>query len=159
MLILNLLQADSGIFKTLAYLGTHIQAYSQSYILGYIYRRILSHIPVYFSRFRHIQDPCITDHNNINQHLLFNPGSSFKSLFKLWNIFSFFFSRVDIQHFALQDSISIIAITIIETCHPRYYATHPPTVACHPHKHTTNPTHATHTPHVTHANHASTLLA
>ena len=93
MLILNFIQADSGIFRTLAYLGTHIQAYSQSYILGYIYRGILSHIRVYFSRFRHIQDPCITDPNSVNQHLLFKSGSSFKSLFKSWNIFSFLFQK------------------------------------------------------------------
>ena len=41
MQILNLIQADSGIFRTLAYLGTqcftHIQAYSRSYILDYSY--------------------------------------------------------------------------------------------------------------------------
>ena len=54
MFILNVIWADSGIFRTLAYLGTHIQVYSQSYVLRYNHRGILSHIRVYLSRFRHI---------------------------------------------------------------------------------------------------------
>ena len=41
MQILNLIQTDSSIFRTLAYLGTqyftHIQAYSRSYIIHYTY--------------------------------------------------------------------------------------------------------------------------
>ena len=98
MHILNLTWEDSGIFTTLAYLGTqcftHIQVYSQSYILGYTYRGIFAHIRVYFSRFRHIQNPSITGPNSVVQHLLFKSGSSFKSLFKsIWNIFSFLFQK------------------------------------------------------------------
>ena len=98
MLVLNLIQADSGIFKTLAYLATscftHFQAYSQSYILGYIYRGILANIRGYFSRFRHIQNPCIAGPNSVNQHLLLKSGSSFKSIFKsIWNIFSICFKN------------------------------------------------------------------
>ena len=103
MLILNFVQANSGIFRTLAYLGTPIQVYSQSYILGYIYRGIISHIREYFSRFRHIQDPCVTASNSANQHLLFKSGSSFKSL-QIMEHFFIFVSKVDIQHLALQDN-------------------------------------------------------
>ena len=87
-------KADSGIFRTLAYWGTnyftHIQACSQSYTC----RSILAHIRAYFSKFRHIQDTCITDSNNENQHLLFKSDSSFKSLLKsIWNIFLLLFQK------------------------------------------------------------------
>ena len=92
--ILNLIQADSGIFRTLVYLGTqcftHIQAYSRSFILDYTYRGIFAYIRAYFSRFRHIKDPCTTGPSSVNQHLLFKSGSFFKSFSKsIWNIFSF----------------------------------------------------------------------
>ena len=75
---LNFFEADSGIFRTFACLGRHIQAPSQSYILGYIFRGILSHIREYFSRFKQIQDPWINGPNSVKQYLLFKSGSSFK---------------------------------------------------------------------------------
>ena len=113
------------------YILKHIQAYSQSYI----YHRTVIHIQAYFSRFRHIQDLCITGPNSVNQHLLFKSGSSLKSLFiSIWNIFFHFY---DIQHFLLQDSILEITITTML-----------PTLATHPHKYVT---------HLIHATHASTL--
>ena len=129
--------ADSSIFRILTkldmfvYILKHIQAYSQSYI----YHRTVIHIQAYFSRFRHIQDLCITGPNSVNQHLLVKSGSSFKSLFiSIWNIFFHFY---DIQHFLLQDSILEITITTML-----------PTLASHLHKCVT---------HLTHATHASTL--
>ena len=61
----------------------------------YTYRGIFAHIWVCFSRFRHIQDPCITGPNSVNQHLLLKSGSFFKSLFRsIWNIFSFLFQKL-----------------------------------------------------------------
>ena len=107
-----------------------IQARNVSRIFQHIhkvtYRGIFAHIRAYFSRFRHIQDPGISGRNSVNQHLLFKPGSSFKSLFKsIWDIFFIFVSKKNIQHFSLQDSISIVTATIIITCHPRQRATHP----------------------------------
>ena len=96
-----------------------------SYILDYTYRGIFAHIQAYFSRFRHIQDSCITGPNNVKQHLLFKPDCSFKSLpTSTQNIFFIFVSKVDIQHFAFQDSISVIAITIIIICHPHQHSNH-----------------------------------
>ena len=50
--------------------------------ISYTYRGIFAHIRVYFNRFMHIQDPCLTGANSVNQHLLLRSGSSFKSLFK-----------------------------------------------------------------------------
>ena len=136
MLSLNFVQTDSGTFRTFACLGTHIQAYSQSYILGYIYQGILSYIPEYFSRFRHIQDLCITGPNSVNEHLLLESGSSFKSLLH----FFIFASKVDIQHFALQDSISIMTITSIDVTtpltHRRQYVIHTNTPLILPMLHT-----------------------
>ena len=121
MHILNLIQADLRRFITLAYLDTlcftHIQIYSHSYT----YRGIFAHIRAHFIRFRDIEDPGITGSNNV-----------FKSIRK---IFFIFVSKVNIQHFFLQDSISIITVTIIITFHPRYprqhatHATHLPQVA------------------------------
>ena len=84
-----------------------IQTYSRSYIFSCTYRGIFAHIRAYFSRFRHIQDPCITSPNSVNQYLLFKSSASFKSLFKaIWNIFFIFVSKVDIQNFVLQDNNS-----------------------------------------------------
>ena len=99
--------------------------------------------------------------SNVKQHLLFKSGSSFESLFRsIWNIFSFLNTKL----FFLQDSISILKITIIIACNPRYHTTHPthathastppipPTLARHPCKHATHvihnstpPTQARHT--------------
>ena len=77
--------------------------------------------------------------SNVKQHLLIKSGSSFESLFRsIWNIF-------------LQDSISILRITIIIACNPRYHTTHPthantpltpPTLTRHLRKHATHTTHA-----------------
>ena len=84
--ILNLVQADSGIVRTLAYLGTycfrHIQAYSRSYIPGYIYLGIFVHIHAYFSIFKCIQESS-TNTCSSSQVLLLNHSS---------NIFGIFFS-------------------------------------------------------------------
>ena len=80
---------------------------------------MLVHIGAYFSRLRHIQDPCITGSNKIKQHLLFKTDLEY---------FFIFASKVNIQNVFLQESISIITITIITACHPSYHATH----ATHP---------------------------
>ena len=66
-----------------------------------------------------------------------------------------FVSKVDIQHFALRVSISIIIMTIRITWHLCYYATYPPTLVCHQYKHTTHHTNDAYTLHVTHTIHAS----
>ena len=82
---------------------------------------VFTHIEVYLPtlRFRHIQDPGITDSSNVKQHLLFKSGSSFKSLFRsIWNNFFIFDSKVNIQKKFFQDSISAITVKIIIACHP-----------------------------------------
>ena len=69
----------------------------------------LAHTEAYLPTlgFRHIQDLGIAGSNNIKQHLLFKSGPSFKSLFRsISNIFFLFVSKVWIQYFFLQDSIS-----------------------------------------------------
>ena len=57
-------QAYSGIFTKLQYVGMR------------------AHIWSYLSRFKYIQNPCITGPNGVNQHLLFKSGSSFKGATK-----------------------------------------------------------------------------
>ena len=116
MHIMNLIWADSGIFSALACLGLSCFTHFQEYSLSYAYQGIFAHIRAYCSRFRHIQDCCITDPNSVKQHQLFKSGFSFKSLSRfIWNIFNFF-SKVNIQRFFLRDSISVITITIIIAC-------------------------------------------
>ena len=138
---MNLIWADSGIFSALACLGLSCFTHFQEYSLSYAYQGIFAHIRAYCSRFRHIQDSCITDPNSVKQHRLFKSGFSFKSLSRsIWNIFNFF-SKVNIQYFFLRDSISVITITIIIACQPCQYATetHYPPHPCHPRQ---SPTHA-----------------
>ena len=142
MHILNLILADSGIFRTLAYLCTYCFTHIQAYLQSYTCRGIFGHIWAYFSGFRYIQNHDITGSNNVNQHLLFKSGSSFKSLFK--SNFLIFVSKVNIQHFFLQDSITII-ITMIIACRSRQHVTHTsmlPKLVPHPHH---SRQHATHT--------------
>ena len=153
---MNLIWADSGIFSALACLGLSCFTHFQEYSLSYAYQGIFAHIRAYCSRFRHIQDSCITDPNSVKQHRLFKSGFSFKSLSRsIWNIFNFF-SKVNIQYFFLRDSISVITITIIIACQPCQYATHgnalptppmPPTLVPHPRKDTSHVAHTMpHTP-------------
>ena len=153
---MNLIWADSGIFSALACLGLSCFTHFQEYSLSYAYQGIFAHIRAYCSRFRHIQDSCITDPNSVKQHRLFKSGFSFKSLSRsIWNIFNFF-SKVNIQYFFLRDSISVITITIIIACQPCQYATHgnalptppmPPTLVPHLRKDTSHVAHTMpHTP-------------
>ena len=117
-----------------------IQAYSRSYILSYAYGRIFAHMQAYFSRFRHNQDHGITCSNIVNQHLLSKSGFSPNQVTVQIYLehFFIFVSKVEIQHFSLQDSISVLTITIITTCQPRYHATY----ACQPPYHATYASHA-----------------
>ena len=84
--ILNFVQVDSGLARNLADLGTycfrHIQAYSRSYIPGYIYLGIFVHIQAYFTIFKCIQESS-TNTCSSSQVLLLNHFS---------NIFGIFFS-------------------------------------------------------------------
>ena len=93
--ILNLVQADSGIVRTLAYLGTycfrHIQAYSRSYIPGYIYLGIFVHIQAYFSIFKCIQESC-TNTCSSSQVLLLITVQTYLEYFLI------FVSKVDIRY-------------------------------------------------------------
>ena len=107
--ILNLVQADSGIVITLAYLGTYcfryIQAYSRSYIPGYIYPGIFVHIHAYFSIFKCIQESS-TNTCSSSQVLLLNHSSNIFGIF-----FSFCFKSWHSIYFVLQNKISIITKT------------------------------------------------
>ena len=101
-----------------------VQACHVSGIFSHIYnvRHIEACLPTF--EFRHIQDPCITGSSNVKQHLLFKSGSSFKYCSYLFGTFFDFFSKVNIPHFPLQDSSSIMTRTIIIVCYPRQHATH-----------------------------------
>ena len=72
---------------------------------------MFAHIRAFFSRFRDIQDPYITGPNSVKEHLVLHLNHC--SI--LFGTFFYFVSKVDIQDFALQDSISVIKITIIIT--------------------------------------------
>ena len=107
--ILSLVQADSGIVRTLAYLGTncfrHIQAYSRSYIPGYIYLGIFVRILAYFSISKCIQQSC-TNTCCSSQVLLLNHCSNIFGI-----SFSFFFQSWHSIYFVLQNKISMITKT------------------------------------------------
>ena len=86
----------------------HIHACLRSYTLDEGYHGIFAHIWAYFSRFRDIQDPCITGPNSINQHLLLKSRSSIKSLSKsIWKNFSFLFQKQTFNIFLIRITIKI----------------------------------------------------
>ena len=100
-----------------AYSGTFAKLHSWLHL-----SRNICHIGTCFSRFRDIQDPCITGPNSVNKHLLFKSGFVLNHCSNLLEHFFIFVAKVDIQHFALRDSTSIITKAIIITCHPRQQA-------------------------------------
>ena len=87
-----------------------IQARNISRIFTHIHK--VTHIEACLPtlRLRHIKDPRITSSSNVKQCLLFKSGSSFKPLFLHFH-FLIFVSKVNVEHFFLQDSISVIKIT------------------------------------------------
>ena len=174
MHILNINQADSGIELWL------IQARNVSPIFRYIhkvtyikaYLLIFGHISADSSIFRMLALPA--------QIMLTNTCSSSQVLLLTVQIylkhFFIFVSKADVQHFFLQNSISIITIALIVTCHPCKHAIHlshathagaPHALARHsrqPRQQTTHESALTMPPtlarcthkHVTHATHAGT---
>ena len=83
---------------------------------------------------------------NVKQHLLSKSGFFFQITVQIYlEHFFIFVSKVNIQHFYLQDNILIITITIILAYHPRKHDIHastPSTQTCypyHPLKHATHP--------------------
>ena len=119
-----------------------VQACYVSGIFSHIYnvRHVEACLPTF--EFRHIEDPCVTGSGNVNQRLLFKSASSFKYCSNLFGTFFYFFSKVNIPHFPLQDSISIMTIAIIIVCYPRQHATHITLLACQSCNHATHATHA-----------------
>ena len=98
------------------------------------------------SKIRYILDPSITCSENVKQHLLSKSGFFFQITAQIClEYFFIFVSKVNIQHFYLQDNILIITITIIIAYHPHKHNTHASTPStqtcypCHPRKHATNP--------------------
>ena len=132
MHILNLVWADSDIFRTLACLGT---------LFSHIHK--VTDIEAYLP---HWDSGILSWHcrlSNVKQYLLFKSGYSFKS----FGTFFYFCFKINIQFFFFQDSISIIIIKIIIACHPRQHVTlastppMPPTLARHTRKQATHATH------------------
>ena len=83
---------------------------------------------------------------NVKQHLLSKSGFFFQITVQIYlEHFFIFVSKVNTQHFYLQDNILIITITIIIAYRPRKHDTHasmPSTqrcYPCHPRKHATHP--------------------
>ena len=85
-------------------------------------------------KFRYILDPGITCSENVKQHLLSKSGFFFQITAQIYlEHFFIFVSKVNIQHFYLQDNILIITITIIIAYRPRTTSM----LARHPHKRAT----------------------
>ena len=139
--ILNLIQADSGIFRTLTNLGTscftYIQPYSRSYILGYTYRGTFARIQAYFGGFRFFS-------------LLFQ-----KQTFRILLFSQYFnnnnYNNNNISSTLVRHSHTPRQHTIQVTCHQRQQrqpcqhtsrASTLHTLAHHPRKYATHATHA-----------------